>query len=147
MTLRPMDGVNLLHDEFGPLYRRSNQLVSPRASLRPAEQVVGNGHVVGHQNPSDNSDDTLTSFVGSHARSITLSSPCIRRCKCVNFGPMETTWEIVKNGAGQFEIFRNGELHSTVNGSHWSGSLHRTASLRAPMTMSAFNSIRQAELK
>ena len=30
---------------------------------------------------------------------------------------METTWEIVKNFAGQFEIFRNGELHSTVNGS------------------------------
>ena len=30
---------------------------------------------------------------------------------------METTWEIVKNDAGQFEIFRNGELDSTVNGS------------------------------
>ena len=30
---------------------------------------------------------------------------------------METTWEIVKNDAGQFDIFRNGELHSTVNGS------------------------------
>ena len=30
---------------------------------------------------------------------------------------METTWEIVKNDVGQFDIFRNGELHSTVNGS------------------------------
>jgi hypothetical protein len=30
---------------------------------------------------------------------------------------METTWEIVKNDAGRFEIFRNGELHSAVGGS------------------------------
>jgi hypothetical protein len=30
---------------------------------------------------------------------------------------MDITWEIVENDAGRFEIFRNGELDSTVNGS------------------------------
>jgi hypothetical protein len=65
----------------------------------------------------DSGDDcqhSLASFI--HAYSVSffaLYSPC----KCANFGVMETTWEIVKNDVGQFDIFRNGELHSTVNGS------------------------------
>jgi hypothetical protein len=65
-------------------------------------------------NPSHDCQYAFTAFIHSYIVSFfALYSPH----KCANFGVMETTWEIVKNDAGQFEIFRNRELHSTVNGS------------------------------
>jgi len=42
--------VNFPHDYFGPLYRGCNQLVSPRTSLRPPEQIICCSHVQAGEN-------------------------------------------------------------------------------------------------
>ena len=68
-----VDAIYLLHDPFRPLHGSRNHLVGSRTSLWPAEQIVSHVHVLGDQNPGDDSDDPLSSFV--HGRSLTPRQP------------------------------------------------------------------------
>jgi hypothetical protein len=55
--------VDLVHDKLSPLDTRSNQLVSPWASLGPPEQIVSRSHVKTGQDRCHDSDHALASFV------------------------------------------------------------------------------------
>jgi hypothetical protein len=55
--------INLPHDEFGPLNRSSNHLVSPWTPLRAAEQIVGSIQIAGHEDSSDDDHNSLAALV------------------------------------------------------------------------------------